>query len=669
MNSASLETPEQTRVPRRVLLVDDDPTQLKLARLHLEDAGFVVSSATGADEAICLARVLRPAAVLSDVLMGDLDGFALCRHLRDDPALAAVPVILMSAHYGDEPARGLAKNVGAFALVARTPDFDAALEALAQSLEGTETPAPSTPGAAIYEQHVRTNGSQIAKLLKKAQSAEERYRTMFDTAGDAITVLTPEGVILEANERWRSFIGVDPASMVGRHIRDFAPPGAGESNTADFYEGLTDDQRRARDVPIRRADGSVMFMEFSLSTVEIDGMPAVISIGRDVTEYKQLEEKLRQAQKMEVIGQLTSGVAHDFNNILTPILANAHFLVEDLLPGDPRRADAQEIIAAAERAAALTRQLLAFSRHQTLQPKLVDLNGTVLGLERMLRRLIGEDVDLTVAIEPQLGMARVDVVQIEQVIMNLVVNARDAMPDGGRLTIETANVDVCNADAGWCDDAVDCGRYIRLVVRDTGSGMSADTISRIFEPFFTTKEPGKGTGLGLSTCNGIVKQSGGCIRVSSAPGRGTTFQVYLPRVDGRVERANVGAKQPTPGESQTIMLVEDDDQVRAAVTRMLQAAGHRVLCARDGSQALAIARQHAGPVHLILCDMVLPGASGPEIVERLRTRLGAAKTLFMSGYGDHAVLRKDLVPPGTSFIQKPFAPDILTAKLREVLDA
>ncbi len=404
---------------------------------------------------------------------------------------------------------------------------------------------------------------------------------------------------------------------------------------------------------------------------------------RQAAEIRRLERSLadaearcRQAQRTEAIGQLTGAVAHDFNNILAAILANSCFLIDAFPRHDPRRADAEEIKHAAERAASLTRQLLAFSRRQELEPTVVDLNAPLAGIERMLRRLIGEDIDLAITLAGDAGAVRIDVGQLEQVLVNLVVNARDAMPLGGKLSIETAAVELAEESLG-AETPVIPGKYATIVVTDTGSGMDARTRRRLFEPYFTTKEPGKGTGLGLSTCQRIVKRSGGYIGVSSEPGRGTVFKVYLPaaalaaaREDmTRLAESAKGYLQPHQREATTILLVEDDASVRAAVTRMLEGAGHRVVVASDGAGAIAAARAHRGPIHLVLTDVVIPGGSGPEVIRCVRERFAAAKALFMSGFSEHAALRHEAVQPGVNFIQKPFAPDALARKVRDALDA
>lgn len=372
---------------------------------------------------------------------------------------------------------------------------------------------------------------------------------------------------------------------------------------------------------------------------------------------------------MEAIGQLTGGVAHDFNNILAAILANSYFLIEALDEGDPRRKDAEEIKNCGERAARLTRQLLAFSRRQILQPVVLDLDAVVRGLEPMLRRLIGADVELSIDAGEKLGSVRADPGQIEQVIMNLIVNARDAMPDGGEISLETTSIDLDETYVA-SNVVVPPGRYVVLSVSDTGCGMDAETQRRAFEPFFTTKGKERGTGLGLSTSYGIIQQSGGYISLSSELGIGTVFRIYLPRCDARPEGSPfVSMRCGDCGGTETILLIEDDDAVRAAVIRMLSPLGYRVLAARDGHEAFALLKSEDFLVDLILSDIIVPGVNGPEIARTIRRQGTIAKELFMSGYTDHAAFHNGALPDGMNFIQKPFTPSALAAKVREALDA
>ena len=395
---------------------------------------------------------------------------------------------------------------------------------------------------------------------------------------------------------------------------------------------------------------------------------AALEQAKSRAAMRELERQLLQAQKMEAVGRLAGGIAHDFNNILTAIIGYADLLGEDPATSPDARADLDEIRRAAQRAAALTRQLLAFSRQQVLEPRVFDLNGLVANLEKMLRRLIGEDVELRTALHPDLGPVRADPGQIEQVLVNLVVNARDAMPQGGKITIETDAVELDETYASQHVSVVP-GSYTMLAVSDTGSGMDEATRAKIFEPFFTTKAPGQGTGLGLSTVYGIVKQSGGNIWVYSEVGRGTTFKIYLPRVTAAAEAAPEPVVATDPGGHETILLVEDSEGVHNLAVRVLRARGYTVLTAHSGAEAETVARTHQGPIHLLLTDVVLPQVGGPELAKRLAAQRPQLKVLFMSGYTDNSIVHHGVLAAGVSYLQKPFTPEGLARRVREVLGA
>ena len=379
-------------------------------------------------------------------------------------------------------------------------------------------------------------------------------------------------------------------------------------------------------------------------------------------ERTQLQRDLAQAQKLEAIGRLAGGVAHDFNNVLTAILGSAELLLLDTPPGATAREEVEIIRDAAMRAQELIRQLLAFSARQVLQPAVVDLNDLIKNLGRMLRRLIGEDLVLVMDLARGLDAVRVDPGQAEQVLVNLAVNARDATPDGGRLTIRTANVTA--SDSGDLPG----GRYVLIEVSDTGSGMDETTVARVFEPFFTTKERGKGTGLGLATVYWIVRQSGGQISVSSAPGAGTTFRIHLPRVDAPVDASRVVPPVTAPAAgTETILVAEDEQMVRVLIRKVLEHAGYTVLLGDGGAEALQLAERHSGPIHMLVTDVVMPGMNGPELARRLLERRPETKVLFLSGYAEDAVERHGVLAPGTAFMQKPFSPSALAHRVREVL--
>ncbi|HEX2045492.1 MAG TPA: PAS domain S-box protein [Gaiellaceae bacterium] len=505
---------------------------------------------------------------------------------------------------------------------------------------------------------------------KRAEHAlaerESFLKTIIDTEPECVNLVAPDGTLLEMNraglemieaESLEDVAGMDVAQLVAPEDRAAFTALtrevlAGGSGNLEFeLVGLRGTRRRMEThaVPLAGANGEVR---------------AALSVTRDVTERRRLEEQLFRSQKLEAVGRLAGGVAHDFNNLLTGILGYADLLYMGLAEDDPRRADAAEVKRAAERAATLTRQLLAFSRRQVLKPRVIDLNRVVEDMERMLRRLIGEDVELVTAVDPALGRVEADPGQIEQVIANLVVNARDAMPEGGRLVLETENVEV---DGTFTAGRVEMppGAYVVLAVTDTGVGMDAETQAHAFEPFFTTKEVGKGTGLGLATVYGIVKQSGGYIWVYSEQGEGTTFRIYLPRVEKPGDELAADGQAAAGEGSETVLVVEDEGVVRQLIARDLAGRGYTVLTAATGLEALAVADGHAGPIEVVVTDVVMPGMGGLELMRRLAEARPDTKVVYMSGYAERAVA-DELAP--CPLLQKPFNASALAAKIREVLD-
>jgi two-component system cell cycle sensor histidine kinase/response regulator CckA len=431
---------------------------------------------------------------------------------------------------------------------------------------------------------------------------------------------------------------------------------AGDMEAHGVYDNLARDGRTVRcewhNTPLHGPGG------------EVEG---ILSAVVDVTDKERLEDQVRQSQKMEAVGRLAGGIAHDFNNLLTVINGYGELAAECLPPGSPAREFVGEITRAGERAAGLTRQLLAFSRKAVLQPRVLDLNAVVAEMGRMLRRLIGEDVELATDLQPGLGRVSADPTQVEQVVMNLVVNARDAMPRGGKLTIETRDVELDAAYAATRPDVAP-GPYVLLAVCDTGTGMTGAVMAHIFEPFFTTKEVGKGTGLGLAAVHGIVKQSGGHVAVYSEPGLGTTFKVYLPRVGPAPAREERPAALPLPRGRETVLLVEDEEALRGLSRRILESCGYTVLEAGIGADALRVAEEHAGPIELLVTDVVMPGMGGRELSERLTAARPGLRALYVSGYTDDAIVRHGVLAAESAFLQKPFTPAALARKVREVLD-
>jgi len=504
---------------------------------------------------------------------------------------------------------------------------------------------------------------------------EEQFRTLVESMDDIVFTLDREQRHIGLFGQWLEKYGLRPEQFLGKTVREVLGDKLAPVHEVAIGRALAG-ERAVYEWSIDSPQGTI-WIQTSLSPIrDSDGkITGVVGVGRDVTERKQAEEalrqseeQLRQSQKMEAIGRLAGGVAHDFNNMLTVINGYSDLLISRLAPLDPIRKDVEEIRRAGERASHLTRQLLAFSRRHAFQPEVLNLNAVITNMDKMLRRLIGEDIDLVIFTDPGLGRIKADPGQIEQVIMNLVVNARDAMPDGGKLTIETTNVEIHQEQARQLAD-IQPGSYVMLTVTDTGCGMDEKTKSHIFEPFFTTKEPGKGTGLGLSTVYGIVKQSGGAISVDSRLNQGTIFKIYLPRVDEAIESLKPGATRAEPTQGlETILLVEDEDVLRALICKILEMHGYTVLEARNGGESLLICEQHKGPIHLMVTDVVMPKMNGPSLAERLAQLRPDMKVIYMSGYTDNIIIHRGVQDLSTAFLQKPFTPDALARKVREVLD-
>jgi len=830
---------------RRILVVDDDPSQLRLASLFLSRAGFQVDEAQDAVSGLEMARRSPPDAIASDLFMGGFDGFELCLTVRRDPQLLNIPLVLYSAAYLAEMDLHLVECVGANQYVVRTPDFKELIAALRAALEsgppkqlaqivpfpsgfldravrqlerqaimnvestrrctlqaaqlsaldaicsiatrtghigatlseildgcvaasgvsfgavylrapegeperrlslhlvggvirdrrtadglashsellerilgdgpGVAFPSGKAPDEMVSEFFADTGSCSalavpiamgaermgllllvsetrrlvedewflfartaavqmaqailLARAVSQAAASEQRYRDLVDNALDLVYELDLEGRLVFVNAAVERVSGYSRQELLGRKLEEIvapetrdmvrqmftaAPPASG---IAYEFEIVTKQQRRvALEVGnrlLRKGERTV----------------GVQAIARDITERESLAAQLRQAQKMEAVGRLAGGVAHDFNNLLTIIKGHSGAVLQRNRVDPEIREAVLEVDRAADRAAGLTRQLLAFGRRQVLQPRVVDLNQVLIGVHKMMLRLIGEDIEFGISLSDHPCMVRVDRGQLEQVIMNLILNARDSMPTGGKLSVETSLLE-CDARQETKPGAVPLTEQVALSVSDTGSGMDAEVRSHLFEPFFTTKEAGHGTGLGLATVYGIVKQSGGNIVVQSEVGAGTRFTIYLPQVSESAapQPAASSQTQDRKAASETILVVEDEPVVRSLIVRMLKHSGYKVLDAGSGEAALKLLEDYSGPLDLVVTDVVMPGMSGRTLAERLEQKHPQTKILFMSGYADDAVMRHGILEANVFFLQKPFSMETIERKVRETID-
>ena len=511
---------------------------------------------------------------------------------------------------------------------------------------------------------------QIYRIRHQLVEREELFRLISENAADMIAVVDSSGRRLYNSPAYARILGYSNEELASTSFFEQVHPDDRQVAEQAAKEATSGSEGRTVQYRMRHKDGSWHVIESGASAIlnAQKQVEKLVIVNRDVSERRQLEEKFRQAQKMEAVGRLSGGVAHDFNNLLGVIIGYAEFLQEGLDPENTLRSSVDEILKAGKRAASLTRQLLAFSRQHVLDPKVLELNAVVSDMEKMLRRLIGEDIELSTVLGQDLGRLKADQGQLEQVVMNLVVNARDAMPQGGKLVIDTQNMIMDEAFIRRYPYPVQEGPYVCLTVTDSGIGMDAETKARAFEPFFTTKEKGKGTGLGLSTVYGVVKQSGGYVDIYSAPGAGTTFKIYLPRVDEAIKAESPAGTATSFTGNETILLAEDETSLRTLTRNTLELYGYKVLEAKDGVEALQVSDAYKGPIDLLLTDMVMPGMGGRALATELVRRRPEIRLAYMSGYTGQAVGSQGPVDPGSVFLLKPFSRELLTRKIREALD-
>ena len=681
----------------RVLNVDDREENRYLVEALLRGHGFeVVSAANGAEAMDCL-RQGGIDLIVSDILMPVMDGFELCRLVKADEGLRRIPVIVYTATYTGPQDETFALKIGADRFVVKPCEPEIFLgivrEVLAANAERRDEPPPVQPGDGevfkLYnERLVRKLEQKMLQLeketaaLREAEAAlrrsEGKYRRLHESMTDGFVFVDMQGFICESNASYRGMLGYDADELARLTFHDITPESwhAFEQDIVDS-QVLVHDFSEVYEKEYRRKDGSVFPVELRTYLLRdengrAEGMWAIV---RDLTERKRLEreqrkleEQLHQAQKMESVGRLAGGVAHDYNNMLSVILGYTQMAIMKSGQGTPLYDDLQEILSAATRSASITRQLLAFARKQAVIPQILDLNRTVEGMLNMLRRLIGEDVNLTWRPGPDISSIKIDPSQVDQLLANLCVNARDAISGVGEIIIETGHEYL---DEGFCalHSGVVPGEFVRLAVSDTGCGMDKEMIGKIFEPFFTTKAPDQGTGLGLATVFGIVRQNNGCIGVYSETGKGTTFCIHLPCCgESATRKERRQERELRVGGGETVLIVEDEAAILRLTKRILETSGYRVLSAGSPEDALGLAEDRNETIDLLITDVIMPGMNGRDLARALLDRFPDLKWLFMSGYTAGVVTGQGmLLEEGLNFIQKPFSAEGLTTKVWEVL--
>ncbi len=687
---------------RRVLIVDDREENVYFMSALLSAHGWDVTSARHGAEALGMAREHVPDLVVADLLMPVMDGFTLLRNWKLDPLLRDTPFVIYTATYTAPEDEELARKLGADDFILKPVEPEILFARLSAVRTGATRGAPTAPEP-ISEGEVLREYSQtlVRKLEQKTLQLEETNRCLqrdiaareraetalraseaelrhvVESIPQLVWICRPDGTCAFFNRQWVDYTGrsseeseregwlerVHPDERAS--VRDAwrKSVGASETFSAEARLRRKDGLYRfwlVRSVPFQDEGGGVL--RWFGTCTDIDDMK------RAASRLQEAEERLRQSQKLEAIGQLAAGIAHDFNNLLSVILSYSSFIIDEAPHDSSLRADMEQVRAAGERAAALTEGLLTFGRKTAATPRPTDLGEVVAPLEKMVRRLLRDDVQLDINVDGALGRVLLAPSSIEQIVMNLVVNARDAMPAGGRIVLDLANVTLEASDIAT-HEGVSAGRYVKLEVTDTGFGMDAATRGRIFEPFFTTKAAGKGTGLGLATVYGIVKQSGGHIVVASERGVGTTLQVYLPRCDEASERKETDTPAPAALRgTETVLLVERADEVRTLVRSILRRGGYQVIDVTNPGEALLASEQHEGAIHLLLTDVIMSRMNGRELAARVSGRRPEVRLLFTSGYSEEAVLHHGVLDAGAAFLPKPFTPNAVLAKVRAVLD-
>ncbi len=677
-----------------ILIVDDKEENLYLLEALLKGNGHHVEQSSNGAEAIERLKSGVIELIISDILMPVMDGFELCRKVKADETLRNIPIIIYTATYTGPQDEAFALKIGADRFIIKPCEPEVLMEAVhnvtaSKSPDKAPEALPEEEVLKLYnERLVRKIEQKMLQLEKEVQvrkktedilqQSEKKYRTLFNSIRDAILVSGTDRTIIDFNTAFVELFGYSLEEIAGKKTLLLYEYEEGYRALGAALKDHLDDADFLTTVNFRKKDGTIFTGEITVLRLHDDegGLTGHIGIIRDITERRQAEKKQKdleaqylQAQKMESVGRLAGGVAHDYNNMLSVILGYTELAMNRVEPYDPLYNDLAEILKAAKRSTEITRQLLAFSRKQPISPRVLDLNETVESMLKMLRRLIGEEVDLAWLPKRNLWPVKIDASQIEQVLANLCVNARDAISGIGKITIETNMVKFdkvyCAYHAGFIP-----GEFVMLAISDDGCGMTREILANIFEPFFTTKDVNQGTGLGLATVYGIVKQNNGFINVYSEPEEGTTFKIYLPRFLGEIEgRDKEKIIQIPAGQGEMLLLVEDEPAIRNIGQLMLERLGYRVLVAGTPAEALDIAMKHEGTIRLLITDVVMPGMNGRLLAEKMRSLQPDIKTLFMSGYTSNVIVHRGVLDEDVHFIQKPFSIQSLGEKVREILDS
>lgn len=649
---------------RRVLVVDDEVKNRRLLEVILESEGLIPEFAASGEEALRMVEQAPPDIILLDVMMPGMDGYEVVRRLKANESGKNIPVIMITA-LDDREAKIAALNAGAEEFLTKPVDrVDLCLRVrnlLRLKAYGEH-----------FDRYSRVLEGEVSSRAAELDESDKLYHSTFDMVPVGIVYISLDGRWLKVNQRLCDLLGYSKAELEVTDTDRLLCSSKSPSETQalrNMIAGIAD-LHTMEEKTYKARNGSTLYtrVNISLHRDKDDDARHFIYLIEDFTARRALENQLQQANKMNAVGRLAAGVAHDFNNLLTVILGQAELMRQDIEESSLQSADLGEIIKAAQSAAGLTSQLLAFSRQQRLDPQPVDLNRVIESMTGMLSRLIGENIEVELKLMPSLTPAIADLGQLEQVIMNLVINAKDAMPEGGKLLITTNNVVLggCQVDG----ESIAAGPYVTLSVTDTGHGMSPETLAGIFEPFFTTKETGKGTGLGLSTTYGIVRQSKGFILVQSVVGVGTTFEVHLPTSNALrkpVEAEVLSSTPPTRPPSETVLLVEDEPGVRRLAKKILTRAGYHVLQAPDGTEAERQFLLHSDSINMVITDVIMPLCGGVELVDRLRARFPTLRVLYISGYSDVSLSLR-LNSSDIRFLQKPFTTSDLLQQVRELLE-